>query len=192
MYMTLIASIVYILFLSCTLTEVFPSYQADDYFTYYLTNPVSLWYNVSAGEEIDPAWPIDPDCDDGCATIHAHMINNTEFGYIGLGEEDVKNINKRMAMALAALKGAKGIVLDLRANDGGTDHQGAELLEFFLPEGTAPRLYEKAGTLHLLLHACSCISAHMHTPTCILLRLLPACLYPPAYSCNALSGTPAY
>jgi len=124
--------------------------QADDFHTYDLTHPASLWYNVSAGEEISPAWPIKPDCDDGCATIHTQMLDDG-YGYIGLGEEDVKHLDERMAAAVASLKGAKGILLDWRSNDGGDDPQGAEIVDFFLPEGTPYRIYEKAAYSNRLL-----------------------------------------
>eukprot|EP01052_Picozoa_sp_SAG31_P023678 SAG31_NODE_1968_length_6780_cov_1.940129_1_plen_528_part_00 len=119
----------------------------DSYLTWNATLPRSPWFYFPTDS------PNPPPHDGKKPEPHYRMIG--DIGYIGIGEEEVPKLAEKMASALASFKAAKGVILDIRGNDGGDDPQGPKILDFFLPQDAQKVLYERASYSNRLLSVAS-------------------------------------
>ena len=109
----------------------------DEYLTWNISAPLRLWF---------PPPPAPPG-EDAEAVFHHQMLSDGVTGYIGIGEEEIEDMEEQMATALTALRaaGATGLAMDMRGNDGGDDEQVLDILKFFVPLDRPPRVYERAS-----------------------------------------------
>ena len=119
--------------------------EADDFLTWNICAPLRPWYH---GDDDN-----DDDDDEAAEIFHYQMLSDGVTGYIGIGEEEIEDMAEQMVNALVDLRsrGATGLVMDMRGNDGGNDEQVLDILKFFIPPESPVRVYERASYSNRLL-----------------------------------------